>query len=653
VTGHDSSVLRDAVAYFAAVVVLVPLFSRIGLGAVLGYLAAGIVIGPSLLGLVQDPESASGLAEFGIVLLLFVIGLELKPSRLWSLRRDIFGLGAAQVVVCGLALTGLLLVTTSLTWQAALVVGLPLGLSSTALVMQLLAERDITNTPFGTRSFSMLLFQDLAIVPLLTIVAALSRNTETEVVPTALGFFLNGFATLTGTVPLAAVPGWLQALVTAGALGILVVIGRYGLNPLFRLIGQLRVREAFAAAALLTVLGAALFMQSLGLSMALGAFVAGVMLAESPYRHALEADIEPFRGLLLGLFFVSVGMTLNLNVVRDQFGLILLLVLGVMATKTLVIGLLARAFGTGWLRAFQMGLLLAQGGEFGFVLFASAQRGLLISETAAQLFGAVVTLSMVLTPLLVRFASRYNPSEIPRTDLDGPETAAPQDAAARVLLVGGGRFGQGVAQMLLARGVEVVAIDNDPELIDVSRLFGNRVYFGDGRRVDILRAAGADSAQALVLAIDGKWDIGVIEPIRAAFPDLKIVARTYDRVHLLDLLRVHPDIVAVREMFDSGVAAGRATLEELGTDPTTIAAIEEEFRRRDVERLELQLCSGDQLSGAERLFRPGVTFIPEALGEIPFAGPIDADDGAPPPVPAVAMLQGGHHNQHGMKGARP
>lgn len=639
-TGHDGTILRDTVAYFAAVVVLVPLFSRLGLGAVLGYLAAGIVIGPSLLGLVQDPESAAGLAEFGIVLLLFVIGLELKPSRLWSLRRDIFGLGASQVVVCGLALTAVLMALTSLSWQAALVVGLPLGLSSTALVMQLLAERDITNTPFGTRSFSMLLFQDLAIVPLLTIVAALSRVPPPPEIPVALEATLGLLSSLSGTPRLTVVPGWLQALVTAVALGLLVLIGRYGLNPAFRLIGQLRVREAFAAAALLTVLGAALLMQSLGVSMALGAFVAGVMLAESPYRHALEADIEPFRGLLLGLFFVSVGMTLDLNVVRDQFGLIVVLVLAVMATKTLVIGLLARAFGTGWLRAFQMGLLLAQGGEFGFVLFAAAQQGALITGTAAQLFGAVVTLSMVLTPLLVRFASRFNPREVPRTDLDGPEAAAPQDAAARVLLVGGGRFGQGVAQMLLARGVEVVAIDNDPELIDVSRLFGNRVYFGDGRRVDILRAAGAETAQAVVLAIDGKWDVAIIEPIRNAFPDLKIVARTYDRIHLLDLLRAHPEVTAVREVFDSGVAAGRATLEELGTPPETIAAIEAEFRRRDGERLELQLCSGDQLSGAERLFRPGVAFIPEAMGEIPFAGPIDADDGAPSPQAGLAVLQG-------------
>ncbi len=596
-TGHATGILAEAVAYLAAVVLLVPLFTRFGLGAVIGYLAAGILIGPSALGLVQDPDAAAQLAEFGIVLLLFVIGLELKPSRLWQLRRDIFGLGAAQVVVCGAALTGVLLALTSLTWQAALVVGLPLGLSSTALVMQLLAEKNITDTPFGTRSFAMLLFQDLAIVPLLTLVAALSRVPDPN-----------------------AVPGWQQALMTTGALILLVGIGRYALNPVFRLLGQLKVREAFAAAALLTVLGAALLMQSLGLSMALGAFVAGVMLAESPYRHALEADIEPFRGLLLGLFFVSVGMTLDLAVVRDQLGIILLLVVALMATKTLVIGCLARAFGTSWLRAFQMGLLLSQGGEFGFVLFASAERGWLLDHQAAQLFGAVVTVSMVATPFLIRFASRFQPRPVQRTDLDGPDKVEHRDASARVVLVGGGRIGQGVAQMLLARGVEVIAIDNDPELIDVSRLFGNRVYFGDGCRVDILRAAGAEGADAVVLALDGQWSPAeTIAPIRAAFPDLKIIARAYDRVHLLQLLRLGVD-AAEREMFDGSVALGREALAVLGTPPATIAEIEAEFRRRDAERLELQLASGDQLSGAERLFRPGVSFVPDALGEIPFGG---------------------------------
>ncbi|HPU14984.1 MAG TPA: monovalent cation:proton antiporter-2 (CPA2) family protein, partial [Polymorphobacter sp.] len=312
--------LIEFVGYLAAAVVMVPLFVRFKLGAVLGYLGAGILIGPSVLGLLNDPEQTSRLAEFGIVLLMFIIGLELKPSRLWALRRDIFGLGLLQVVLCGLALTGVLLLLTSMTWQAALVVGLPLGLSSTALVMQLLEERDLTNTPFGERAFSMLLFQDLAIVPLLTVVAALSRVPDPE-----------------------AMPGWLQALATVGAIAVLVLGGRYVLRPLLRQLALFGAREAFAAAALLTVLAAALLMASLGLSMALGAFVAGVILADSPYRHALEADIEPFRGLLMGLFFASVGALLDFSVIRDQWPLVIALVIAVLATKTLVIGLLARA----------------------------------------------------------------------------------------------------------------------------------------------------------------------------------------------------------------------------------------------------------------------------------------------------------------------
>lgn len=588
--------LPEAVVYLGASVVLVPLFVRFKLGAVLGYLAAGIIIGPSLLGLVSEPEQVLKFAEFGIVLLLFVIGLELQPSRLWALRRDIFGLGAAQVILCGLALTGLVMAMTSLTWQAALVVGLPLGLSSTALVMQLLNERNIAGTAFGERSFSMLLFQDLAIVPLLTIVGALSRVPDPD-----------------------ALPGWQMALMTVAALAFLVLVGRYLLPPVFRIIGQLGAREAFVAAALLSVLGSALLMASLGLSMALGAFVAGVMLAESPYRHALEADIEPFRGLLLGLFFVAIGMTLDLSVIREQWALVIALVIGVMAIKTGVIFGLARAFGTGTTRAFQMGLLLSQGGEFGFVLFAEAARGLLISAKAAQLFGAVVTVSMALTPLVFLLASRLRVGGA-ATDAtrDGPETGSHLDGdKGRAIIVGGGRFGQVVAQMLAARGIMVTTIDLDAELIDVSKRFGIKVYFGDGRRMDILRAAGVDHAGLLIYAIDSAWDPETtLGPIRTEWPDLPILARAFDRVHLLKLRRAGVETV-VRETFESGVEMGREALATLGTPDTMIDAIEDEFRRRDSDRLVLQLCSDDPTTGADQVIRGPLNFDPTALGEIP------------------------------------
>ncbi|NJC09643.1 monovalent cation:proton antiporter-2 (CPA2) family protein [Polymorphobacter fuscus] len=587
--------LPEAVVYLGASVVLVPLFIRFKLGAVLGYLAAGIIIGPSLLGLVSEPEQVLKFAEFGIVLLLFVIGLELQPSRLWALRRDIFGLGAAQVILCGLALTGLVMAMTSFTWQAALVVGLPLGLSSTALVMQLLNERKIAGTAFGERSFSMLLFQDLAIVPLLTIVAALSRVPDPD-----------------------ALPGWQMAAMTVAALVFLVLVGRFLLPPVFRIIGTLGAREAFVAAALLSVLGSALLMASLGLSMALGAFVAGVMLAESPYRHALEADIEPFRGLLLGLFFVAIGMTLDLGVVRAQWALIITLVIGVMAVKTGVIFALARAFGTGTTRAFQMGLLLSQGGEFGFVLFAEAARGMLISASAAQLFGAVVTVSMAVTPLIFLLASRIRISEAAGAIPDGPETAGHDGGdRGRAIIVGGGRFGQVVAQMLAARGVGVTTIDLDAELIDVSRQFGVKVYYGDGRRTDILRAAGIENASLLVFAIDGAWDPAVtLGPIRNQWPELPILARAFDRMHLLALRHAGVETV-VRETFESGIAMGREALGALGTPDELIDAIEGEFRRRDSERLDLQLCSDDPTTGSDTLIRSALTFDPVALGEIP------------------------------------
>ena len=595
---HGSTLLRDTVVYLAAAVVLVPLFVRFKLGAVLGYLAAGILIGPAVLGLVGNAQQTLQFAEFGIVLLLFVIGLELQPSRLWALRRDIFGLGLAQVLLCGLALTGLLLLLTSLSWQAALVVGLPLGLSSTALVMQLLNERNMAATAFGERSFAMLLFQDLAIVPLLTIVGALSRAPRPD-----------------------PVPGWQTALMTIAALGFLVLVGRYGLPRLFRTIGSLGAREAFVAAALLCVLGSALLMASLGLSMALGAFVAGVMLAESPYRHALETDIEPFRGLMLGLFFIAIGMSLDLGVVAANWSLVAVLVIGVLAVKTATIAALARSFGTEWRPAVKMGLLLAQGGEFGFVLFAEAERGLLITHQAAQLFGAVVTISMALTPLLFRLAGRV--FAVPDTGAgsrDGPESAGIAGHGGHVVLVGSGRVGQVIAQMLRARGVAITAIDLDAELIDITARFGNTVFWGDGTRLDILRNAGIASASALVFAIDSQWDPKpVLAPIQAEWPDLPIIARAYDRTHTIALRQAGLDHV-IRETLESAVLMARDVLATLGTPETMIDAIEAEYRRRDIERLDLQICGGDMMSGADSIIRDALDLSapdPASLGEIP------------------------------------
>jgi monovalent cation:proton antiporter-2 (CPA2) family protein len=598
----NTEVLREAVVYLAAAAIVVPLATRLKLGSVLGYLLAGALIGPMALGLIRAPETVAGLAEFGVVLLLFVIGLELKPSRLWALKRDIFGLGTLQVLVCGLALWGAFVLTTSFTWQAALVLGLALSLSSTALVVGLLKERGELNTPVGERAFAILLLQDIAIVPLLIIVAAFSRVPNPD-----------------------APEGFTLVLSSLGAIVGLVLAGRYVLNPLFRLIAHVGNREVFVIAALLTVMGASFLMASFGLSMALGAFIAGVMLADSPYRHEVEADIEPFRGLLLGLFFISVGMGLDFSVVLTDPLRVLELVAILMVTKFVLIALLGRLFGASPAQAWRMGLLLAQGGEFAFVLFKAAVAGLLITQAAASLFGAVVTLSMVATLVLLALVRRFVPADADgdgvRDDLEGPGHAPP----GTVIVIGYGRFGQIVTQMLHARGVEVVLIDRKPDQIDLSRQFGWRVYYGDGFRPEVLRAAGAEGARLVIVTTGGgTWDPALLEPVKLAFPHLKFIVRVHDRLHAMRMIAAGQEQV-VRELFWSAVEMGRMVLRELGTAEDTIEQIVGEYVRRDNERLALQVASGDLMAGQDRMFRPGHDWRPEnpetALGEIPASAP--------------------------------
>lgn len=596
----DTSILREAVIFLGAAAVMVPLFSRFKLGAVLGYLTAGMLIGPFGIGLITETEDILRFGEYGIVLLLFVIGLELQPSRLWALRRDIFGLGTSQVLMCGLALTGALMLLTRLSWQAALVVGLSLALSSTALVVQFLQEKGELNTREGERTFSILLLQDLAIVPLLIIVSALSRVVDPNA-PTGLALVGYSVAAIIG----------------------LVLVGRFVLNPALRLFGQVGTRDIFVIAALLTVLGASYLMASFGLSMALGAFIAGVMLADSPYRHELEADIEPFRGLLLGLFFLAVGMTLNLRVVLENPGQVLLMVVALLTVKTVVITLVARGFGTPWDKALPMALLLSQGGEFAFVLLASAVAGLLIRPEAASLFTAVVTLSMLVSLLLVTLYRRLVSGRAPAaaTDgLDGPEAASP----GTVIVLGYGRFGQIVTQLLHARGLEVVLIDTKPDQIELSKKFGWKVYYGDGFRPDVLRAAGARDASLLIVTTGGAWDPHRLDAVRQTFPHLKVLVRAHDRLHYMRLVAADIDL-AVRELFHSALEVGRIALRELGTAEDTIDAITEEYVRRDNERLALQVASGDILAGRDTIFRPGHGWKPEnpetSLGEVP---PVEA-----------------------------
>ena len=572
--------LRDGAIMLGVALVFVTLFRRLGLGATLGYIVAGTLIGPSMLGLFREPDAIQSVAEIGIALLLFIVGLELQPRQLWRLRKDIFGLGLAQVVVCGLALSLFLYLTLHMSPEASLAIGLPLGLSSTAQVLPMLRSDNDLNTPQGERAFSILLFQDLSIVPLITIIAAMSRVPPDPSTPT----------------------GWTLALYTVLAIAGLVAFGRIVLNPLFRLIGRMGERELFVVAGLFTVIGAAALMHRFGLSTALGAFVAGVVLAESPYRHELESDVEPFRSILLGLFFLSVGMLLDLRLVAARPLLVVGLAAGVIVTKTALITLLSRASRGSWTRSFRLGLLLSQAGEFGFVLFAQAAAAMLITPAAASLFSAVVTLSMAATPFLMRLTDWLERREVRREDLDGPELS-PETSA---IVVGYGRFGQTVAQMMMAKGIGVTIIDKKPAQIELSGEFGTKVYYGDGVRVDLLRVAGAETARVIAFCNDNEGkelNRSAVQAVLEAFPQAAVMVRAYDRLHLIELDGLDL-IFAERELFESAVAMGRAALRASGIPRDEIGRVEREYRSRDCERLERQAATGDIKAGWERAFTP-------------------------------------------------
>jgi monovalent cation:proton antiporter-2 (CPA2) family protein len=558
--------------------IFVTVFRRAGLGATLGYIVAGALIGPSVLGLFREPETIQSVSEIGIALLLFIVGLELRPGRLWRLRTDIFGLGLVQVALCGIAIAAILYFGPGFSPEASLAIGLPLALSSTAQVLPMLRSENELNTPQGERAFSILLFQDLSIVPLITIIAALSRVPHDPSQPT----------------------GWTLALYTVAAVVGLVAFGRFILNPLFRFIGRLGERELFVVAGLFTVIGAAALMRHFGLSTALGAFVAGVVLAESPYRHELESDVEPFRSILLGLFFLSVGMLLDLRLIAARPLLVVSLAAGVIVTKTILISVLSRLFGCSWKLSMRLGLLLSQGGEFGFVLFAQAAAAMLVSPAAASLFSAVVTLSMVTTPFLMRFIDFLESKDVPRDDLDGPELS-PETSA---IVVGYGRFGQTVAQMLMAKGIGVTIIDKKPSQIELSGEFGTKVYYGDGLRIDLLRTAGADTARVIALCNDnegGEMTRDAIAAVIKAFPQAAVMARVFDRLHMLEL-RDLKLAFAERELFEGAVAMGKAALRASGIEGEEVDRVEHEYRMRDCDRLELQRETGDVRAGWETSF---------------------------------------------------
>jgi monovalent cation:proton antiporter-2 (CPA2) family protein len=586
-----TAILESGAIMLGAAVVFVTLFRQLKLGATLGYIVAGALIGPQLLGLIEDPDQLASVSEIGIALLLFLVGLELRPGRLWRLRNDIFGLGLVQVVLCGLAISVLLHFAIGLSPPAALAIGLPLSLSSTAQVLPMLRSENELNTSEGERAFSILLFQDLSIVPMITIIAAMARVPPDPDTPT----------------------GWTLALYTLLAVAGLVLAGRVVLNPLFRLVGRLGERELFVVAGLFTVVGAAAIMHSLHLSVALGAFVAGVRLAESPYRHELEGDVEPFRSIFLGLFFLSVGMLLDLRVIADRPMFVIGIAAAVIVTKTVLIGLLARLFGNDWPRSVRLGLLLSQAGEFGFVLFAQATTAALILPEAASLFAAVVTLSMATTPFLMRVNDWLERREERSDGLDGPELS-PESSA---IVVGYGRFGQTVAQMLMAKSISVTLIDKMPSMIETAEEFGTKVYYGDGLRLDLLRLAGAETAKVIAFCNDnqgGEMTADALGAVLDAFPQASVMVRVFDRVHLMSLRDLDLTL-AKRELFESAVVMGKAALSASGVARSEVERVEREYRLRDCERLERQAASGDLHAGADRSFASGP--LPDESGEPP------------------------------------
>lgn len=555
---EENHVMQNVLYYLAAGVIAVPLFRKLGLGAILGYLAAGVFLGPSGIGAVSDPLHVLHFAELGVIMLLFLIGLELAPDKLWRMRGQIGLTGGSQLLFSAL-LISVVLFSLSVPPTTAIILGLTLGLSSTAFAIQLMAEQKVLASPLGRKGFSILLLQDLAVIPLLLLVEFLAPAE-------------NG-----GSAE--ALPWWLGALAVIGVL----VAGRFLINPLLKIIATAGSRETMTAAALLIVLSVALLMQAVGLSMGLGAFVAGIVLANSSFRHQLETDIEPFKGLLLGLFFIAVGMTMNLQLLLEQplllFGLAALL----MAIKTLVITVIVRLQKTTAKQSVQLGLMLSQGGEFAFVVVALAGTLGLLEQGLAEQVVLVVGLSMALTSPLVSLQQKFWPA--PDEDERDYDTER-DEAEPEVIIAGFGRFGQIVGRLLTASGVPFTALDKDASHIEFVKRFGNRIFFGDATRMDLLQSAGIEHARLLVLAVDDSEEALVIAKMaKESCPDLKIVARAHNRMHSYQLIALGVDDV-LRETFGSSLEAASMSLMHLGYTEGKALERMNIFRQHDEEMVE-------------------------------------------------------------------
>lgn len=571
-----SEFLFQAVVYLLAAVVAVPVAKRLGLGSVLGYLLAGIVIGPSVLGSVGEVEDVQHVAEFGVVMMLFVVGLELRPSLLWRLRGPILGTGSAQVlataVVVALAALGL-----GQPWPVAVTIGLILTMSSTAIVLQSLAERKVLNTRGGQACFSVLLFQDIAVIPILAALPWLAKAHGGHI-PGGSGDHGHGSA-------LEHLPAWAQTLCTLGAVVAIVLVAHYVLRYVFRYVAESRLREMFTMVTLLLVAAVAWLMQMVGLSAALGTFVAGVVLAESEYRHQLEADIEPFKGLLLGLFFMAVGAGLDLKLVASQPGSLALLVGGLMGLKLVVLLLLGRLFKLGGGASFLFACALAQGGEFCFVLLSAAGGMGLLEPEVAKPLNAAVALSMALTPLLLIVNDRLIQPRFAQTKA-AREPDAVENHEDPVILAGFGRFGHVVGRLLRANGFGVTVLDNDPDQVDMLARFGLKSFYGDASRSDLLAAAGADKARVFICAVDDETkSLEIVDLVKHEFPHLKILARATSRNHAYELIRRGiPDLR--RDTLGSALDLGTDALQALGYQPERAAKATAIFRCYEEETVQ-------------------------------------------------------------------
>ncbi|GHC15991.1 monovalent cation:proton antiporter-2 (CPA2) family protein [Aidingimonas halophila] len=603
--------LLNILIFLAAAILIVPIFKWLGLGEVLGYLVAGVVIGPSLLGLVPDAEGVLQFSQVGIVFLLFVIGLELKPARLKVMRKTVFGFGTLQVAITTLLLS-LGAWSLGLPPVASLVVGFSLGLCSTPLVLHLLGERKELQTRHGRNAFALLLFQDLAAIPVLAAIPILATDS----------LMANGLMPLIH-----------EMVISTGAFAGLIIGGRYLLRPLFRLAAGTQSREVFAGTALLVVIGAALLMELAGLSMALGAFIAGVLLADSEYRHNIEADIEPFRGLLLGLFFMAVGMTAQIDLLGSAPLMIGGLTLVLLLTKGLSMVLAARLFGSSWRDALNLGMLLSQGGEFAFVLLTAAGAAALLADDLVNLLVLVVSLSMATTPVLFMIHARWI-RPLFRKPHSQPNYDRPEDESPQIIIAGFGRFGQIMGRALQGLKIPYTVLDINADHVEFVRRYGNKVYFGDASRIDLLRAAGADKARVLVIAVgDIEPSMRIVERVQRQFPHLKIYARARNRYHAQLLMRAGVSHL-IRELLPASLELTRDVLIELGIAPDKAQHTIDTFRPHDEQALLRQL----EVFGNEK---KQIQTVQEAARELETL--YEADEEVTTRAPDHSMSSGARH----------